>query len=264
MENNFSLLREQKIIADDEELLSLSLSTGSRSLPLSQSSSQLMLGQPPTLPSQLFPPVKPPPPPPHILHMQPPANPSHQEAVIGQLHPHIRRSPSKILREGKRDTIPAPYPWATTRRAAVHSLEYLLANGLTIISGQMQCKKCDRQYEIEYDLQQKFMEVASFISANKDTMHDRAPSVWLNPTLPDCSFCNKRNCLKPIISKKRSINWLFLLLGQMLGCCQLKALKYFCKHTMNHRTGAKDRVLYLTYIDLCNQLDRSFDIKFST
>ncbi|KAJ6750047.1 hypothetical protein OIU85_000655 [Salix viminalis] len=260
MENKSSYLNEQRIKAGDEELLELSLSTGSRSQPLSQPSSQLILGQPSAPPSQLFPLVKPLPPPPQALRMQPPANPSHQEAVGGQLNSHIRKTPSKILREGKSETIVAPYPWATTRRATVHSLEYLLANGLTIISGQMQCKKCDRQYEIEYDLQQKFKEVASFISANKDTMHDRAPSVWLNPVLPDCSFCNKRNCLKPVISKKRSINWLFLLLGQMLGCCQLKALKYFCKHTMNHRTGAKDRVLYLAYVDLCNQLDRSHGI----
>ncbi|KAL1809528.1 hypothetical protein ACET3Z_026518 [Daucus carota] len=29
---------------------------------------------------------------------------------------------------------------------------------------------------------------------------------------------------------------------QMLGCCTVEQLKYFCKHTKNHRTGAKDRV----------------------
>ncbi|KAL4352204.1 hypothetical protein GQ457_06G007910 [Hibiscus cannabinus] len=46
-----------------------------------------------------------------------------------------------------------------------------------------------------------------------------------------------------------------VLLGKMLGCCKLSELKYFCKHTKNHKTGAKDRVLYLTYMGLCKQLD---------
>ncbi|KAJ6778424.1 GLYCOFAMILY PROTEIN putative-RELATED [Salix koriyanagi] len=129
MENKSSHLNEHRIKAGDEELLELSLSTGSRSQPLSQPSSQLILGQPSAPPPQLFPQVKPLPPPPQALRMQPPANPSHQEAVGGQLNSHIRKTPSKILREGKSETIVAPYPWATTRRATVHSLEYLLANG---------------------------------------------------------------------------------------------------------------------------------------
>ncbi|CAK7341801.1 unnamed protein product [Dovyalis caffra] len=271
MEKTFSRLTEQRISEDDEELLKLSLSTGSRSLPkaLSQSSPPLILGQPSTLPSQLFSLQAPPPPspsPPPILHTPPPTGPSHQNTVIGQVRSHIRKSSSQILRKGKSETVPAPYPWSTSRRATVHSLEYLLGNGLNVISGLVQCKKCEKQHEIEYDLQQKFMEVASFISENKSTMYDRAPSVWLNPTLPDCNFCHQRNCVKPIMSKKKSINWLFLLLGQMLGCCQLKVLKYFCKHTKNHRTGAKDRVLYLTYLSLCKQLDPKgqFDIEFTT
>ncbi|KAI3463946.1 hypothetical protein Pfo_020609 [Paulownia fortunei] len=87
-------------------------------------------------------------------------------------------------------------------------------------------------------------------------MHHRAPKIWLNPTLLGCRFREQENSIKPVISqKKRSINWLFLLLGQMLDCCTLDQLKYFCKHTMNHRTGAKDRVLCLTYLGLCKQLD---------
>jgi hypothetical protein len=93
------------------------------------------------------------------------------------------------------------------------------------------------------------------LSPKIDTMNDRA-TIWMNPRLSRCENCNQENCVKPIIAdKKRSINWLFLLLGQMLGCCTLAQLKYFCKHTKNHRTGAKDRLLYLTYLGLCKQLD---------
>ena len=81
------------------------------------------------------------------------------------------------------------------------------------------------------------------------------PREWMNPELNRCDFCNREGCV--ISAKKRSINWMFLLLGKMLGCCTLEQLKYFCKHTENHRTGAKDRVLFLTYLSLCKQMDPS-------
>lgn len=233
---------------EGDELLKLSLSTGSPS-----QSSHPLLGQPTTSPPLQF--LSPPP---NVYNMPPTTNPPshHQEDAVGPLRSSRgRKSPPRILRHGKSPTVPAPYPWATNRRATIHSLEYLLDNGLNIISGQVKCKKCEKKFKSEYDLQQKFMEVASFISKNKFTMHDRAPAVWMNPILPDCNSCNQRNCVTPIITKKKSVNWLFLLLGQMLGCCRLKVLKYFCKHTKNHRTGAKDRVLYLTYLGLCKQLE---------
>ncbi|KAL5788549.1 hypothetical protein ACOSP7_005498 [Xanthoceras sorbifolium] len=167
-----------------------------------------------------------------------------------------RRNPTQSPGQGKSETVPALFPWATTARAIVHPLNYLLSRHITAIKGEVQCKKCDKQYEMEYDLKDKFMEVGRFIAENKNRMHDRAPSVWMNPVLPACRFCEQENSAKPVIpEKKKEINWLFLLLGQLLGCCTLEQLKYFCKHTKNHRTGAKDRVLYLTYLGLCKQLD---------
>ncbi|XP_050379477.1 uncharacterized protein LOC126796795 [Argentina anserina] len=173
-----------------------------------------------------------------------------------------RRTPTQILREGQTEDIPAPYPWATTRRAHVYSLHHLFSNGINKIRGMVQCKKCDQKYEIEYDLEQKFGQLATYVYQNKSAMRDRAPDVWMNPILPDCKLCGQTTCVKPVIGKKRSINWLFLCLGQLIGCCKLNDLKYFCKHTKNHRTGAKDRVLYLTYMELLKQLDPNgpFDI----
>ncbi|KAH7553438.1 hypothetical protein ACOSP7_029848 [Xanthoceras sorbifolium] len=197
----------------------------------------------------------PPPPPPHNYTMR-----SSQE--IGSVAPssrpttlRTRRSPVQTLKPGKTETIPAPFPWATTKRATIYSLDYLLSNQIGIIGGGVQCKRCDKMYQMEYDLREKFVEIATFIAENKSAMHDRAPAVWMNPNLPNCRFCCQNNCVRPFIDKKKTINWLFLLLGQMLGCCKLDQLKYFCKHTKNHRTGAKDRVLYLTYLGLCKQLD---------
>ena len=167
-----------------------------------------------------------------------------------------RRNPTQAPRDGKSDTVPAPFPWATTHRATVHTIDYLLSKEIVSINGEAQCKRCEHQYEMEFDLKEKFIEIGSFIADHKNTMRDRAPSVWMNPVLPTCKFCNQENSVKPIIAdKKKEINWLFLLLGQMLGCCTLEQLKYFCKHTKNHRTGAKDRVLYLAYLGLCKQLD---------
>ncbi|XP_033514285.1 uncharacterized protein [Nicotiana tomentosiformis] len=109
---------------------------------------------------------------------------------------------------------------------------------------------------MEFDLMEKFAQVGAFIALNNVAMHDHAPDNWMNPVLPTIKFCEQENNVKPIIAPKtKEINWLFLLLGQFLGCCTLEQLKYFCKHNKNHRTGAKDRVLYLTYLTLCRQLD---------
>lgn len=159
-----------------------------------------------------------------------------------------------ILRQGKSETIPAPYPWATDKRAKVRSVKDLLLDGIEIISGEVQCKRCDRKFQIEYDLDEKYYEVDIFLAKNMDNMHDRAPPSWMCPKLPNCKFCGQKNCAKPVIDKKKSINWLFLFLGQLLGCCKLAQLKYFCKHANHHRTGAKDRVLFLTYAGLRKQL----------
>ncbi|KAJ0011035.1 hypothetical protein Pint_34610 [Pistacia integerrima] len=179
----------------------------------------------------------------------------HQEPAT-QKPLRLRRNPTQAPGEGKGETVPALFPWATTKRATVQSFNYLVAKNITTISGDVQCKKCEQQYKMEYDLREKFLEVWKFIADNKSSMHDRAPNVWMNPVLPTCKFCGQENSAKPVIPlKKKQMNWLFLLLGQLLGCCTLDQLKYFCKHTKNHRTGAKDRVLYLAYLGLCKQLD---------
>ncbi|XP_009783149.1 uncharacterized protein [Nicotiana sylvestris] len=266
--NNLSLSSLKKLDHEDELLLTLSLSpttpmdstTPTFSLPLN-------LVIPPPLPPS------PPPPLPTLLYgsdvnieeniiesnvalvYDQMNEPSGARMRVG-LTTRARKKSTPSLKEGESETITPPYPWATTKRAIVHTLDYLISNGITVISGEVQCKKCQQQYQIQYDLQEKFKEIATFILKTKSVMRDRAPIIWMNPNLPNCKYCNQNNCVKPIISERRSsINWLFLLLGQMIGCCKLDALKYFCMHTKNHRTGAKDRLVYLTYLELCKQLD---------
>lgn len=154
------------------------------------------------------------------------------------------------------ETIAPPFPWATNRRAKVHSLEYLLANGLTMIRGEIQCRRCERKETMSYDLQAKFREVESFVRARMHLMHERAPTEWMNPVFAECTACMQPNCMRPVLAEgETDCNWLFMFLGQSLGVCTLSQLKWFCKHTQNHRTGAKDRVLYLTYIAIGKQLD---------
>ncbi|KAE8702208.1 Detected protein of unknown function [Hibiscus syriacus] len=151
-----------------------------------------------------------------------------------------RNTTTNAPRKGKSETIEPPYPWATNHRATVHDLQHLLSNGIRTITGDVKCKRCERQYQMEFDLIEKFTEIGGYIARNKHSMHDRAPPVWRNPVLPKCRFCGQENSAKPVISaKKKAINWLFLLLGQMIGCCTLEHLKYFCKHTNLHRTAAK-------------------------
>jgi hypothetical protein len=159
-------------------------------------------------------------------------------------------------RKLKSDTVPPPFPWTTSKRATVHTLDHLLSElKLKTISGTLQCKFCNFQQDnIQFDLVEKFKKVTEFIEENKHEMHDRAPDAWINPGLPRCVSCGKEKAMEPLITKKRNINWLFLLLGEMIGCCKLKHLKYFCKHSDIHRTGAKDRLIYLTYLGLCKQL----------
>lgn len=164
--------------------------------------------------------------------------------------------PPPLPCEENGDTIPTPFVWATNRRATVHSFRYLLQNQIFKITGELQCKRCNKRFEMTIDVREKCPEILNYFASHRHSMHDRAPDDWMNPLLPKCKYCNEENSVKPVIAeKKKAINWLFLLLGQMLGCCTLEQLKYFCKHTGNHRTGAKNRVLYLTCLGLCKQLD---------
>ncbi|KAK1428642.1 hypothetical protein QVD17_17481 [Tagetes erecta] len=165
-----------------------------------------------------------------------------------------RRKPSHAPGQGKSTIIPPPYPWATDRRAKVQTLKYLTENRIKTIAGEMECKRCQKTYEIEFDFERKYKEISEYVELHMYDFRDRAPANWMSPTLPKCRFCSQENSMKPVMRKKKSINWLFLFLGQMLGCCTLEQLKYFCKHTGNHRTGAKDRVLFLTYLELFKQI----------
>ncbi|KAI8532958.1 hypothetical protein RHMOL_Rhmol11G0258600 [Rhododendron molle] len=242
---------------DDNDLLALSLSSSAYRPPRPHPHPhppppplQAFLSQPPPQPplqlSSTHPLFVPPPQPPRAP--PPPPGPS----APSSSHHRRRRNPT----QSPLPPIPPPFPWATDQRATVHSFQYLVQNQIHSISGDVQCKRCEQTYKMEFDLREKFLQVANFIVENKGSMHDRAPGVWMNPVLPSCRFCQQENSVKPVMEKKeKNINWLFLLLGQMLGCCTLEQLKYFCKHTKNHRTGAKDRVLYLTYLELCKQVD---------
>ncbi|GAU35347.1 hypothetical protein TSUD_337390 [Trifolium subterraneum] len=166
-------------------------------------------------------------------------------------------------RKLKSETVPPPFPWTTSKRATVHTLDHLLSElKLKTISGTLQCKFCKFQQDIQFDLVEKFQKVTKFIEENIHEMHDRAPDAWNNPVLPRCERCGKEKAMEPLITKKRNINWLFMLLGEMIGCCKIKHLKYFCKHNDIHRTAARNRLIYLTYLGLCKQLqpERPFNL----
>ncbi|KAF7037352.1 hypothetical protein CFC21_078431 [Triticum aestivum] len=154
------------------------------------------------------------------------------------------------------DGAPPPFPWATERPARHDTLDSLLRRGVTSVEGEARCKRCSRTVTVAYELAPKFREVREFVVANRHAFDDRAPDAWMYPVLPDCAACGEKRCVWPwIADDKGEINWLFLLLGQMLGCCTLEQLKYFCKNTGRHRTGAKNRVLYYAFLEMCRQLE---------
>jgi hypothetical protein len=158
-----------------------------------------------------------------------------------------------------------PFPWATNRVAIHHPISHLSALGITAVDGEVHCIRCNARKTISYNIASKFREVRDFVARNVHDMDDRAPAAWLNQQglLRDCVGCGQTGSVRPVIpAEKERINWVFLLLGQKLGLCTLDQLKYFCAQTRRHRTGAKDRVLYSTYMELCNQLcpDRLFNL----
>ncbi|GFP89928.1 hypothetical protein PHJA_001136600, partial [Phtheirospermum japonicum] len=101
--------------------------------------------------------------------------------------------------EGKSPTIPPPFPWSTDRRATVHKLNYLLSKQISMISGDVYCKRFERRYTMDLDLQSRFEEIKAFVAATMDNMRHRAPGVWLNPNLPRCRFCRQENNIRPVI-----------------------------------------------------------------
>ncbi|XP_066365559.1 uncharacterized protein [Miscanthus floridulus] len=158
-----------------------------------------------------------------------------------------------------------PFPWATKTTGAHPTLAELIERGIASVEGEVRCKRCDAGKTISYEIKAKFEELCGFIVRNVEAMHDRAPPEWMYPALPDCDKCGQKNSLRPMIAaQKWRINWMFLLLSQTLGLCTLEQLKHFCARTRQHRTGAKDRVLYSTYMELCNQLcpGGPFDMAF--
>ncbi|VVB10841.1 unnamed protein product [Arabis nemorensis] len=153
----------------------------------------------------------------------------------------------------ERNGIVPPYPWATSKLAVVHNYRYLSSNNINVISGQVQCRPCEKIQTLEYNLKEKFMELYLYISNNNEELRNRAPKIWTSPKLTLCGSCESP--MKPVISeKKEEINWLFLFLGQMLGSCTLEQLKYFCDKTSQHQTGSKEHLLYQTYLGLFKQL----------
>ncbi|EOA39437.1 hypothetical protein CARUB_v10012580mg, partial [Capsella rubella] len=190
----------------------------------------------------------------------PPAQTTPQMSTMIMAPPRIntavRNSRQQPAGNQKSDTIPPPFPWATNIRGVIHSLEYLESKQITTITGEVQCRHCEQVFEVSYDLRERFREVEKIFLKMKRIMRERAPPMWLNPEQRRCELCGRDKAVKPVVAESKSqINWLFLLLGQTLGYCTLEQLKNFCKHCKSHRTGAKDRVLYLTYLGLCKMLD---------
>jgi len=188
----------------------------------------------------------------HVL-LLPPSTTSkmlgRRECILPPSGPAQKRRLTKSL------TVPPPFPWATSKRATVHTLDHLLSDlKLKIISGTLECKVCKFQQDIQFDLVENFKKVTRFIEERRNEMCDRAPGEWMNPMIPNCESCGKEKAMHPLITKKRNINWLFLLLSQMIGCCKLHQLKYFCKHADINRSGGKDRLISSTYLGLCKQL----------
>ncbi|KAM7253515.1 hypothetical protein ACFE04_021669 [Oxalis oulophora] len=175
--------------------------------------------------------------------------------TIALVQPPQRARRNNASSGQKEYVVPAPFRWAGDSFAKVQPLSMLISNGILSIKGNLVCKKCEGKVDVEFNLMDKFSKVWKFMTENNIGMCQRAPERWKRPILPNCEQCLGIQSMKPLLpNKNEEINWLFLFLGEFIGCCTLSQLKFFCQWTGNHRTGAKDRLLYLTYVDLCKQL----------
>ncbi|KAG0463439.1 hypothetical protein HPP92_019508 [Vanilla planifolia] len=158
------------------------------------------------------------------------------------------------------ERIDPPFPWATDRHARVRSLEELRRLNISKVKGSHVCKECSYRKETEYEIEELFEKVVTFVKLNvAEIQNDRSPKEWLKPSGPTCPIC--RRPMKPEAAGTiEKTNWLFLLLEQAIGHLDLRLLKYFCKHNGIHRTGAKDRLLCSTYLKLCTQVDPGFKV----
>ncbi|XP_056690597.1 uncharacterized protein [Spinacia oleracea] len=75
--------------------------------------------------------------------------------------------------EVKGETIRPPFPWAKDRRAKVHSMNYLVANRINTISGEVKCNKCEQVSTLNFNLREKFQEVDNFMQTEEHDMHNR-------------------------------------------------------------------------------------------
>ncbi|GFZ02316.1 hypothetical protein Acr_15g0009240 [Actinidia rufa] len=118
---------------------------------------------------------------------------------------------------------------------------------------------CNTQTTIKYNLLQRFSLLKNFIRRNKNAMTElrEAPEAWNNPEekfrrcMERDRGCGQNNALIPHNPvPPRSMNWLFMLLGQTLGLCTTDDLQYL----VNERSDNKPRLLYLAFLSLCKQL----------
>ncbi|XP_038875061.1 uncharacterized protein LOC120067587 [Benincasa hispida] len=117
----------------------------------------------------------------------------------------LTRCRRQLLRPGKIETIPTPYPWARNRQAIIHSMRNLVGDGILKIVGKMKCKKCEVESEIEYDLVEKFKEAEKVIVNNKSVMYNCVLEVWNAPKRLDCENCGRERSVEAMIGKKREI-----------------------------------------------------------
>ncbi|XP_021849478.1 uncharacterized protein [Spinacia oleracea] len=165
------------------------------------------------------------------------------------------------------------YPHAKPEPAKIHSLNYLLQNHILIVSKDFKCgnSECNQMYKVTYDIQTKFQELVEFIRTEKDKSLNGgvAPEKWLTPTttLPECSNCRRKCDVDSLLgsddrvseSAYHKIDWLFLLLGRLLGVCEWNQLNYFCinnniDRSVNGMVASTSQLLYRVYFDLCRQL----------
>nr|CAD1828216.1 unnamed protein product [Ananas comosus var. bracteatus] len=150
---------------------------------------------------------------------------------------------------------PSPIPLGGRPPATVRPINWLRANGITHVHGEVRCGSCGVQKVVSYELESKVGDTRDFMYSLRHYLDDHVQPVWSKAKLLPCDSCGGSGCVGPVIpARDEDINWLFMLLGQTLAALSLAQLKNFCGKTRIHRTGTKSRLLFNAYVELCRQL----------
>nr|CAD1828162.1 unnamed protein product [Ananas comosus var. bracteatus] len=88
-----------------------------------------------------------------------------------------------------------PFPWAGDRPATIRPINWLRANGITHVHGEVRCGSCGVQKVVSYELESKVGDTRDFMYSLRHYLDDHAQPVWSTAKLLPCDSCGGSGCV---------------------------------------------------------------------